>query len=172
MEIVKKRNLNNLMCVCGQLFLTLCDNRDSSQSDSSVHGISQQEFWSGLPFLLLGIFQIQGWNPHFLCLLHWQTYSLPLNHLKAQHCYRNAESMERLAEPWTNEGLVNSAWCRQCHWLHDRQDTEDSGGSNSTAFENLYHCKKWLHGEQSLELPFCGPRFICYFVNFRAKNIP
>ena len=32
----------------------------------------------GCHFLLQGIFQIQGWNPHLLCLLHWQASSLPL----------------------------------------------------------------------------------------------
>ena len=32
----------------------------------------------GCHFLLKGIFQIQGLNPHFLCLLHWQEGSLPL----------------------------------------------------------------------------------------------
>ena len=29
-------------------------------------------------FLLQGIFSTQGWNPHLLCLLHWQAGSLPL----------------------------------------------------------------------------------------------
>ena len=28
---------------------------------------SRQEYWSGLPFLLQGIFPTQGWNPHLLC---------------------------------------------------------------------------------------------------------
>ena len=31
--------------------------------------------------LLQGIFQTQGSNPHFLCLLHWQVDSLPLSYL-------------------------------------------------------------------------------------------
>ena len=53
------------MCVCGQLFLTLCDNKDSSQSGSSVHGISQQEFWSGLPFPTLGLLPDPGMRPTF-----------------------------------------------------------------------------------------------------------
>ena len=33
-----------------QLCPTLCDPMDSSLLGSSVHGISQQEYWSGLPF--------------------------------------------------------------------------------------------------------------------------
>ena len=41
-------------------------------------GFSRQEYWSGLPFLLQGIFLTQGLNPHLLCLLHWQAGSLPL----------------------------------------------------------------------------------------------
>ena len=40
-------------------------------------GFSRQEYWSGLPFLLQGIFPTQGWNPS---LLHWQVDSLLLSH--------------------------------------------------------------------------------------------
>ena len=32
-----------------QLCLTLCDPIDCSPPDSSVHGFSRQEYWSGLP---------------------------------------------------------------------------------------------------------------------------
>ena len=39
---------------------------------------SRQEYGVGCHFLLQGIFTTQGSNQHFLCLLHWQTYSLPL----------------------------------------------------------------------------------------------
>ena len=39
-------------------------------------GFSRQEYWSELSFLLQGIFQTQGSNPHLLYLLHWQTGSL------------------------------------------------------------------------------------------------
>ena len=41
-------------------------------------GFSRQEYWSRLPFSPLGIFQIQGLNPH---LLQWQADSSPLRHL-------------------------------------------------------------------------------------------
>ena len=44
---------------------------------SSVHGIFQAEYWSGLPFLLRGLFLTQGLNLH---LLRWQADSLPLCH--------------------------------------------------------------------------------------------
>ena len=33
-------------------------------------GFSRQEYWSWLSFPSLGIFPTQGWNPHFLHLLH------------------------------------------------------------------------------------------------------
>ena len=40
------------VCVCAiaQSCLTLCSPVDCSLPGSSVHGISQQEYWSGLPF--------------------------------------------------------------------------------------------------------------------------
>ena len=38
-------------------------------------GFSLQEYWSGSPALLQGIFQIQGLNLWLLCFLHWQVGS-------------------------------------------------------------------------------------------------
>ena len=64
--------------VLTQLCLTLFKPVDHSPPDSSVHGFPRQEYWSGLPFLLQGIFLTQGSNLH---LLHWQADSLPLSHL-------------------------------------------------------------------------------------------
>ena len=40
-------------------------------------GFSRQEYWSGFHALLQGIFLIQESNPSLLCLLHWQSVSLP-----------------------------------------------------------------------------------------------
>ena len=40
-------------------------------------GFLRQESWSGLHFLLQGIFLTQGLNLHFL---YWQADSLPLSH--------------------------------------------------------------------------------------------
>ena len=37
------------------LQLCLCDPMDSSPPGSSVHGIFQQEYWSGLPFPSLAL---------------------------------------------------------------------------------------------------------------------
>ena len=44
-------------------------------------GLSYQEYWSGLHFLLQGIFLTQGLNLCLLKLLHWQLDSLPLTHM-------------------------------------------------------------------------------------------
>ena len=44
-------------------------------------GFSKQEYWSGLYFLLQGVFLTQGLNPHCLHLLCWQVDSLPLSQL-------------------------------------------------------------------------------------------
>ena len=41
-------------CLLTQLCLTLCDALDCSPPGSSVHGISRQEYWNGLPFLSPG----------------------------------------------------------------------------------------------------------------------
>ena len=64
-----------------------CQNSASVHWYRGVHevprsmGFSRQEYWSGLPFLLQGIFPTQESNPSLLCLLHWQVDSLPLCHL-------------------------------------------------------------------------------------------
>ena len=41
-------------------------------------GFSRQEYWSGLHFLLQGVFPTQGLN---LGLLHYQGHSLALSHV-------------------------------------------------------------------------------------------
>ena len=51
---------------------TLCDPMDCSLPAPLSMGFPRQEYWSGLPFLLQGIFPIQGSNLHLLHLLHWQ----------------------------------------------------------------------------------------------------
>ena len=56
-----------------QFCLTLCDPTDCSLPGSSVRGLPRQEYGSGLPYLLQGIFPTQlSSNSHLLCLLHWQ----------------------------------------------------------------------------------------------------
>ena len=69
------------VCVCVRVYvspdLTLQRHGLSCQAPLSME-LSRQESWSGLPFLLQGIFSTQGSNPH---LVHWQVHSLPLRHL-------------------------------------------------------------------------------------------
>ena len=59
-------------------------------SDSAISwtmGISQQEYWTGLPFPPpVWIFPIEGLKLHFLWLLHWQVDSLALNNHVNQLC--------------------------------------------------------------------------------------
>ena len=65
------------VCVCSTM-PDSCNPMDCGLPGSSVHGISQDRVGMGWHFLLQGIFLTQGSN---LCLLHWQTDSLPLGHL-------------------------------------------------------------------------------------------
>ena len=60
---------------CVRLFATLW--ATARQAPLSM-GFSRQQYWSGLPCPLQGIFPNQGLNPHLLCLLHWEVGSLPL----------------------------------------------------------------------------------------------
>ena len=61
-----------------------------ARQDPLSVGFSRQEYWSGLLCLLQTVFSIQGWNLHLLCLLHWQTGSLPLVPPgKPHHCQDN-----------------------------------------------------------------------------------
>ena len=57
----------------------LCDPMNCNPPGSSVHGILQPRIleWVAIPFLQ-GIFPTQGSNLSLICLLHWQTGSLPL----------------------------------------------------------------------------------------------
>ena len=71
-----------------QLCLTLCNHKDCSLPDSSVHrnspGKNTKVGWHAL---LQGIFPTQGSNLHLLHLLYWQAGSLPLVPLgKPQWC--------------------------------------------------------------------------------------
>ena len=58
---------------------TLCDPMDCSLPGSSAQWDSPgKNTGVGCHALLQGIFLTQGSNPHLLCLLYWQTGSLPL----------------------------------------------------------------------------------------------
>ena len=72
-------NLTFLGPVClhmhAQLCLALCDPVDYSHQAPLLLDFSRQASWSGLPFLLQGIFPTQESNPCLLRLLHWQVDS-------------------------------------------------------------------------------------------------
>ena len=62
----------------------LCDPMDCSPSGSSVHGISQQEYWSGLSFPSLGNLPNPGIKPgcptlqvDLYCLSHQGSLYIP-----------------------------------------------------------------------------------------------
>ena len=67
---------------------TLCDPMNWSPAASLSTGSSRQEYWSGLPCPLQGIFPTQGSN---LCLLHvlrYQVDSLTLCHLGSPYSHK------------------------------------------------------------------------------------
>ena len=60
----------------------LCNPMDCSPPHSSTHGIfPRQEYGRVAISSSKGIFPTWVLNPCLLCLLHWQSYSLPLSHL-------------------------------------------------------------------------------------------
>jgi len=63
---------------------------DYSPPGSSVHGILQDRYYTGMGCysLLQGISPTQGSNLHLLHLLHWQADSLSLSYLGSQ-CYHD-----------------------------------------------------------------------------------
>ena len=76
-------------------------------------GFSRQEYWSGLLFLLQGIFLTQGLNPGLLRFLHWQMGSLPLVPLgKPPRGKMDVESGKKMwwsnagGWPFTSQGLT------------------------------------------------------------------
>ena len=55
--------LFNILCMCAQSSLTLCDPMDCSPPGISVHGISSQENWNGLAFPTPGDLPNPGIEP-------------------------------------------------------------------------------------------------------------
>ena len=97
------------VCLVAKSCLTLCDPMDCSRQVPLSMGFSRQEYWSGLPFLLQGVFLTQGSNLSLPCLLHWQADSSPLS--------REA--------PGTN-GSCQPSHCGMAH-LTDRHIHKDPG---------------------------------------------
>ena len=81
--MMKNQDSDHLCVLVSQLCLTLCDPMDCSPPDSYVHGILQQEYWSGLPFLSPGGLPVSGIKPKSPAL---QANSLP-SELQESHVY-------------------------------------------------------------------------------------
>ena len=64
--LAAKVRLWEVKVLVAQSCLTLYNSMDYSPPGSSVHGISRQEYWSGLPCHSQGIFLTQGLNPDHL----------------------------------------------------------------------------------------------------------
>ena len=83
--ILNKKYILRRHCWCqftpmhAQSCSTFCDPMGYSPPGSSSMGFSGQEHWSGLLFPPLGDLPKPGIKPASLCLLYWQTNSLPLN---------------------------------------------------------------------------------------------
>ena len=93
------------VCLVTQLCLTLCDPKDCSPPDSSVHGDSPGKSTGlGCHALLQGIFLTQGLNLH---LLHCRQILYPLSHLGSQNYFFRCQYI------FTSKTLK---W-RKCHLL-------------------------------------------------------
>ena len=91
-------------------------------------GLSRQEYWSGLHFLLQGIFPTQGSNLCLLWLLHWPEDSLLLSYLGSHR---------------SHEGFFN--WCVTFRYEEDNHRKYPSL-SKTFCYVNI----SILHMEQNL----------------------
>ena len=80
-HVISRSSFSFYLAACVQSCPTLCDPVDSSLPGSSVHGILRPKYWSWLPLPIPRDPPNPGIKPKSLCLLHWQTDSLPLHHL-------------------------------------------------------------------------------------------
>ena len=75
---------NVCACILSQSCPTLWDPWAVAHQTPLSMEFSRQEYWSGLPFPLQRVFTTQWWNPHLLCLLHWQANSYHCTFWEAQ----------------------------------------------------------------------------------------
>ena len=124
-----------------QLFVTLWTL--AHQAPLSME-FSQQEYWSGLPFLLQGTFPTQGTKPHLLCLLHCRQilFILLINTLFASLLSMFMEvffcKAEGLGPLSLTTGLVARIWCFNHHNL-----ALISGWKPKTHFKQLQAKSTW-----------------------------
>ena len=124
-------NLCHQVCIC-LYYVCLC-----AQSFSHIQlfatpwtagllcpwGFPSKNTGVGCHFLLLGIFQTQGWNSSLLCLLHWQADSLPsppgkpllvlqVYTIHTQYVFLiNWWSKIVILKPWQAEGSITLDLC-------------------------------------------------------------
>ena len=77
--------LNVLLCSVAQSYPTLATLWTVVHQAPLSIGFSRQEYWSGLHFLLQGIFLTQGSKLNLPCLLHYRQILLPLSHQEASN---------------------------------------------------------------------------------------
>ena len=82
-------------CSIAQLCSTFCDPTDFGPPGSSVHGISQHEYWSGLPLATPGDLPDWGLN---LCLLHCR---------QILYCWAPGEALFTVVLPTSGSGSPN-----------------------------------------------------------------
>ena len=99
-----------------QLCLTLCNSINCSLPGSSVHGISRQQYCSGLPFPSPGFSLTQGVNPHVLYLLPWKMFfffffnlALPLIYLALFRCTQSPRILisKKIKCIWKHDAAIN-----------------------------------------------------------------
>ena len=86
------------VCSVAQSCLTLCDPLGCSLPDSSVHGISRKEYWSGLPFPPPGYLPNPGTQPMSPASPALQADSLPLSHWGSPN--QLIDSIQALSKSW------------------------------------------------------------------------
>ena len=89
-------------------------------------GFSRQEYWSGLPFILQGIFRIQGSNPHLL------------------HCRQILYHLSHQGSPGNRWGKFKRMV--SCSSMWTRAAGTSRGGSTSGTHEPCILCVRWPSG--------------------------
>ena len=87
--------------LCVHSCLTLCNPMDCSPPDSSVHGIFQASIREQVAISFSrGSSQTKDWTGVPLCLLHWQTGSLPTGPLRKAPMSTPERAAVQLASAW------------------------------------------------------------------------